>query len=136
MTTTFRTMGCGAAVAAIALVLAGCPRGLCSGGDCGDGDSGVEATDGCVRVGGTCGALTCCATDKAGNALSCEAEADAGAGSCRTSCGQPLAACGPGAPCCAGTFSGHSLECAQGACAQCLGAGAPCGLDDTPCCSG
>jgi len=115
------------ALAAFALLLSACPRSTPDPGP----DSG-EPTDGCVRVDGACGpALNCCGTDTAGNALTCDADG----GLCLTTCGQPLAACGPGAPCCAGTFGGYALQCVQGACAQCLGAGAPCGQDDTPCCA-
>jgi len=132
MTSPCRILAALAPLTALALLLDACPRAPCSGGSC-DPDSGQnEPTDGCVRVNGACGPLNCCATDTAGNALTCDADASL----CSTSCSQPLAACGPGAPCCAGTFGGYALECAQGACAQCLGAGAPCGLNDTPCCAG
>jgi len=118
--------------AALAVLLHACPRDTCPE-PCAPLDSG-DATDGCVRVNGSCGpALNCCATDPAGDALTCDVDAG---GRCLTTCGQLLAACGPGAPCCAGTTGGRALECAQGACAQCLGAGASCGLDDTPCCAG
>lgn len=132
MTSTFRALAAAAPLAALALLLHACPREPCTGADCDGPDSG-DTTDGCVRVNGSCGAaLTCCATDTSGNDLTCDADA----GRCLTTCGQRLAACGPGAPCCAGTSGGYALECAQGACAQCLGAGAPCGQDDTPCCAG
>jgi len=113
------------------LLTSGCPRDLCAGGGCGDG-GGEEPTDGCVRLGGVCGAATCCATDSSGNALSCDADA----GVCRTSCGQLASSCGAAAPCCAGSSGGYSLACVQDACAQCIGRGQSCADAETGCCPG